>query len=164
MTITRIMCGCAVFAFAVAATSAQTKNTTSGTCAKADVEHSVPAGDNPSHAFMVAQGKCTAKGMLGSSQGVFSEHRDVTATRLKAWGVFIETFESGDKITYNYELSVSVKVGAMGAGKGTFYATDGTGKMKGIKARGNCTYSAGSDGGTNYSCNGDYTLAAAMAK
>ncbi len=65
MTITRILCGCALLAFAVATSSAQMKSTISGTCAKADVEQSVPAGDNPDHAFMVAQGKCTTKGKVG---------------------------------------------------------------------------------------------------
>ena len=34
MTITKILCGCALVAFAVATTSAQTKNSISGTCAK----------------------------------------------------------------------------------------------------------------------------------
>jgi hypothetical protein len=166
MTITKIMCGCALFAFAVATTSAQTKNTISGTCAKADVEQSVPAGDHPDHAFMVAQGKCTTKGKIGgetSKEGAFSEHRDVTANRMKAWGVYIETYESGDKITYDYQLAVAMKDGAMQSGKGTYQATGGTGKMKGVKAKGNCTYTPGADGATNYSCTGDYTLAGAMA-
>lgn len=164
MTITRILWGCALLAFAVTTTSAQTKNSISGSCAKADVEQSVPAGDQPGHVFMVAQGKCTPKGETGGAmakEGAYSEHRDVTASRMKAWGVYVETYDSGDKIVYNYQLSVGVKDGAVTSGKGTYQATSGTGKMKGIKATGTCAYSPGADGATNYSCNGEYTLASA---
>jgi hypothetical protein len=166
MTITKILCGCAFVAFAVSTASAQTKHSISGTCAKADVEQSVPAGDQPGHTFMVAQGKCSAKDEIGgamSKEAAYSEHRDVTASRLKAWGVYVETYDSGDKIFYNYQLSVAVKDGVVKSGKGTYHATVGTGKMKGIKATGTCTYSAGADGGTSYSCTGDYTLAGAAA-
>lgn len=161
MRIIKILCGCALLAFAVA-TSAQTKNTISGTCAKPDVEQTVPAGDQPGHAFMIAQGKCVTKGELGgamSKEGAFSEHREVTANHLKAWGVFVETYDSGDKAIYNYQMSVAVKDGAVQSGKGTYQATSGTGKMKGIKATGTCQYSAGTDGGTSYTCSGEYTLA-----
>jgi hypothetical protein len=78
------------------------------------------------------------KGEVGgatSKEGAFSEHRDVTANRLKAWGVYVETYDSGDKITYNYHMSVAVKDGAVQSGKGTYQATGGTGKMKGIRRR-----------------------------
>ena len=51
----------------------------------------------------------------------------------------------------------------MQSGKGTFQAISGTGKMKGIKAKGTCTYSPGADGGSDYSCTGEYTLAGAAA-
>lgn len=164
MVISRILCGCALFAFAVATISAQSKYSSSGTCAKADVEHTVPAGDQPGHAFMVAQGKCTSEGELAgamSKEGAFSEHRDVTASRIKAWGVYVETYDSGDKVFYNYQLSVAARDGAMQSGKGTFEATSGTGKMEGIKAKGTCTYSPGKEGASNYSCTGEYTLAGA---
>ncbi len=165
MTIPKILCGCAFVAFTVATTSAQTKNSISGTCAKPDVEHSVPAGDQPGHAFMIAQGKCATKGELGgamSKEGAFSEHRDATASHVKAWGVFVETYDSGDKVMYNYQVSLAVKDGAVQSGKGTYQASGGTGKMKGIKATGTCKYSGGADGGTSYSCTGDYTLAGAV--
>jgi len=129
MAITKILCGCALFAFAVATTSAQTKNSISGTCAKPDVQQSVPAGDQPGHAFMVAQGKCTTKGELGgamSKEGAFSEHRDVTAIRTEAWGVYVEIYDSGDKIIYSHQMSVATKDGALLSGKGTYQATSGT--------------------------------------
>ena len=167
MTITKILCGCALFAFAVATTSAQTKYSISGSCAKPDVQQSVPAGDQPGHVFMVQQGKCTSKGELGgamSKEGAFSEHDDVAGSHIKAWGVYTETYDSGDKVFYNYQITATTKDGVMQSGKGTYQATGGSGKMKGIKAKGTCTYSPGADGGSNYSCTGEYTLAAMAAK
>jgi hypothetical protein len=162
MPINRILCGGALLGFAVATMSAQSKVSISGSCTKADVEQSVPAGDQPGHLFMVAQGKCIPKGTLGganSKEGAFSEHRDVTPSRIKAWGVYIETYDSGDKVIYNYQLSAAMKDGKMQSGNGTFYAISGTGKMKGVKAKGTCSYTPGTDGGSNYACSGDYLLA-----
>jgi len=167
MTITKILCGCVLLASAIATASAQTKYTTSGACGKPDVEQSVPAGDQPGHAFMVAQGKCVSMGELGgakSKEGAFSEHRDVMGSHMKAWGVYTETYDSGDKILYNYQISATIKDGAVASGKGTFQSISGTGKLKGVKAKGTCTYAPGSDGGTKYSCAGDYTLAEAATK
>ena len=159
--IAKILLLCTVFALAVATASSQTKNEISGTCAKADVEQSVPAGDQPSHMFSVAQGKCTTKGETAGAttkSAEYSEHRDVNANRIKARGVYIETYDSGDKIFYNYQMVVSVKDGAPQSGKGTYQIISGTGKMKGIKGNGTCTYSPAADNGVNYSCTGDYTI------
>jgi hypothetical protein len=164
MTITKILCGCAVFVFAVATASAQTKTSFSGTCTKADVEQKVAAGDKPDHTFMISQGKYATKGEVGgamSKESTYSAHSDVTASRSKSWGVFTVTYDSGDKIFYDYQLSFDMKDGAMKSGKGTYQATGGTGKMKGVKATGKCTFSPGADGGTSHLCSGDYTLAGA---
>ena len=49
----RILCGCLLFAFAVAMTPAQTKFSSSGKCGKADVEQSIPANDREGHMFML---------------------------------------------------------------------------------------------------------------
>ena len=115
----RTVCVCAVFALAVAMASAQTKTSLSGKCGKADVQQSIPAGDQAGHAFTLAQGKCTAMGDVGGAagkEGAFSEHGDVTATHMKNWGVFVETFDSGDKIIYNYQGTGTMKDGAFQAG------------------------------------------------
>jgi hypothetical protein len=166
MTITRTLCGCALFAVAVAATSAQTKYSISGACAKPDVQQSLPAGDAPDHAFMIQQGKCVPNGDMGgvkSKEGAFTEHDEAMGSTIKAWGVYAETFDSGDKIFYSYQITATTKDGVMQSGKGSYQALSGTGKMKGIKAKGTCTYSPGTTGGSNYACNGVYTLAGAMA-
>ena len=87
-------------------TSAKTKSSRSGKCAKPDVQQNIPAGDAPSHVFVLTQGKCETKGEVGgaaSKEGAFSEHGEVSGNHSKVWGVCVETFDSGDKIFYNYQ-------------------------------------------------------------
>jgi hypothetical protein len=80
----KIFCGCAVFAFFVAMTPAQTKISTSGKCGKPDVQQNIPAGDSPGHVFFLTQGKCETKGEVSgaaSKEGAFSEHGEVSGQR-----------------------------------------------------------------------------------
>ena len=160
----RILCGCAVFALVVAMASAQTKNSISGKCAKPDVQQSIPAGDQTGHVFTLAQGKCVAKGETGgaaSKEGAFSEHGDASGNRVKTWGVYVETYDSGDKIFYNYQTTGTTKDGVFQTGQNKYQITGGTGKMKGIKGSGTCKLTGTADGGDDYSCSGEYTLAGA---
>jgi hypothetical protein len=98
-----------------------------------------------------------------AKEGAFSQHIDATATRVRAWGVYIVTLDSGDKITFTYQNSFVMKDGALKSGKNTWQMVGGTGKMKGIKGAGTCTFTPGGDGADNYSCTGDHTLGAAAA-
>jgi len=160
----RILCCCAVFAFAVAITPAQMKPTTSGKCSKPDVQQSIPAGDQPGHAFALAQGKCVTKGEVGgatSKEGAFSEHQEISGDHLKVWGVYVETFDTGDKIFYTYQSTGTTKDGALQTGQNKYQVTGGTGKMKGIKGSGTCKFTGNSEGGLDYSCTGEYVLAGA---
>ena len=160
----RAVCVYVVFALAVAMASAQTKATMSGKCGKPDVQQSIPAGDQQGHVFVLGQGKCTVTGDVGGAaakEGAYSEHGDITATHLKNWGVYTVTFDSGDKIYYNYQSTGTMKNGALLTETNKYQAIAGTGKMKGIKGMGGCTLTPTSDGGVDYKCTGDYTLAGA---
>jgi hypothetical protein len=160
----KLLSVCAVFAFVAAATPAQMKHTFSGKCAKPDVMQSVPAGDKDGHAFMVQSGKCVAMGELGGSKakdGVFSEHDEAMGNSSKAWGVYVETYDSGDKIFYNYQSTGTTKDNVLVSGGNKFQITGGTGKMKGIKGSGTCATKGTPDGGLEYNCTGDVTLAMA---
>ena len=161
----KILCCCAVFAFAVATTSAQTKNSFSGKCGKPDVQQNIPAGDQPGHAFALAQGKCvTTKGEVGgaaSKEGAFSEHQEISGNHVKVWGVYVETYDSADKIFYTYQGTVTTKDGAPQTGQNKYQVIGGTGKMKGIKGSGTCKFTGNADGGLDYSCTGEYILAGA---
>jgi hypothetical protein len=148
--------------------SAQTKMTISGTCSKPDVQQNVAVPDQPGHTFMLAQGKCASKGEVGgamSKEGVFTEHAEAKGSGMKTWGVFVETYDSGDKIYYTYQTTGTTKDGAFQGGSNKYQISGGTGKMKGIKGSGGCKLTPTADGGLDYSCSGEYTLAGAgMAK
>jgi hypothetical protein len=158
----KLLCTFALIAVALA--SAQTKHTFSGKCAKPENVQSIPAGDKDGHMFMIQQGKCTTeKGEIAgvkSKEGTFSEHNDAAGTRSKAWGVYVETHDNGDKIFYKYQGTSTTKGEAFVAGTNTWQLTGGTGKMKGIKSTGSCKLTGGESGGLNYTCSGEYTLAA----
>ena len=157
----KFLCMCATFAFAVATTPAQTKATFSGKCGKADVMQTIPAGDKDGHAFMLQQGKCVTAGEVGgakSKEGVFSEHDEAMGTRMKGWGVYVETYDSGDKIFYAYQSTGTTKDGALVTGSNRYQITGGTGKMKGIKGVGTCKTTGNGGGGLDYECTGEYTL------
>jgi hypothetical protein len=160
----KILCACEVFALALATISAQTKNSFSGKCSKPDVEQSIPAGDKDGHAFSLAQAKCTAKGDVNGAapkDGVYAEHRDTTGMHSKGWGVYVETFDSGDKVFYDYQTNVTTKDDKTASGSNKYQTTGGTGKMKGIKGSGTCKLTGNADGSTDYACIGEYTVAAA---
>ncbi|MGB7847788.1 MAG: hypothetical protein WBL63_19405 [Candidatus Acidiferrum sp.] len=160
----KIFWGFAVFALTAAMTPAQTKTTSSGKCAKPDVTQSIPAGDHEGHLFTLASGKCATKGEVRgatSKEGAFSEHGEVAGNRVKTWGVYVETYDSGDKIFYGYLATGTLKDGAFQGGENKYQATGGTGKMKGIKGSGTCKTTGNPDGGLEYTCTGEYTLAAA---
>lgn len=160
----KILFGCAVFVFAAAMTPAQMKETSSGKCSKPDVQQSIPAGDKPGHVFTLAQGKCASMGEIGgvaSKEGAFSEHGETAGNRSKSSGVFVETYDNGDKIFYTYQATATLKDGAMQSGQNKYQMTGGTGKMKGIKGSGTCTTTGNSGGGLDYTCTGEYTLAGA---
>jgi len=161
----KILCGFAVFAFAAAMSLAQTSTATSGKCGKPDVQQSIPAGDHEGHVFALAQGKCATKGEVGGAQskeGMFSEHQDISGNHVRAWGVYVETFDGGDKVFYTYQASGTLKDGAFSGGN-KYQVTGGTGKLKGIKGLGTCKNTGTADGGSEYSCTGEYTLAGAAA-
>ena len=165
----KILSVCALFAFAAAAAPAQVKHSFSGKCGKPEGVQSVPAGDKDGHAFMIQQGKCeTTAGEVGgakSKAGAFSEHGEATGTSSKAWGVYVETYDSGDKIFYTYQTTATLKDGVIVSGGNKYQITGGTGKVKGIKGAGACKLTGTSGGGLDFSCTGEYTLpGAAPAK
>jgi hypothetical protein len=163
----RAMSVCVFVALAVAMASAQTKTTMSGKCGKADVEHSLPAGDQQGRTFTLSQGKCTVTGDVGGvagKQGTFTEHAEITGNHFRNWGVYVVAFDNGDKIFYDYQSVGTMKDGAFQSATNKYQISGGTGKMKGIKGSGTCKLTGNSDGSTDYSCSGDSTLAGGAAK
>lgn len=163
----KLLCSCAMFVFAVAATPAQTKMSTSGKCGKPDTAQSVTAGDKDGHVFMISAGKCVTAGKVAgatSKEASFAEHDEIIGNHSKAWGVFVEAFDSGDKVFYDYQSNATVKDGKLVSGTDKWQITGGTGKMAGMKGSGTCRLSPGTtDGGLDYACTGTYTHGGAKA-
>jgi len=161
----KLVCACVLLSLTAAATPAQTKHSFSGKCAKPDVTQSVPVPDKDGHVFTIEQGKCeTSAGEVGgakSKDGVYSAHADATATHLRNWGVYAETYDGGDKIFYAYQSTATIKDGAVVTGGNKYQITGGTGKMKGIKGSGACKLTGSAGGGLDYTCTGEYTIGAA---
>jgi hypothetical protein len=158
----RILCGCLFLAFAVAMASGQTKFTSSGKCGKPDAEQNISVPDKDGHVFKLAQGKCVTKGEINSAtskEGVYSEHQDSAGNLTRVWGVYVETFDSGDKVFYTYTGSVTAKNGEVQSGQNKWQISGGTGKMKGLKGSGTCKHTPEAGGYLNYACSGEYTAA-----
>jgi hypothetical protein len=156
-----------MLALAVVTVSAQTKTMLSGKCEKPKVQQSISIPDQQGHMFTLSQGNCTAKGDIGGAKGkdgVFSERADIMGNHLKNSGVFVETMDSGDKIFYTYQSTATLKDGALVSGMNEYEISGATGKMKGIKGSGSCKLTPTSDGGTEYSCSGEYTMGGGMKK
>jgi hypothetical protein len=160
-----LLCGCAFVALTLAGASAQTSYTFSGTC-KPSYQKLIPAGD-PGHSLGLSSGKCSDNEIMAGAKatgGQYAERDDLTATRTKGSGIYTVTYHNGDKMYYAYDLSMAMKNGVVQSGTGTFTVVGGTGKMKGVTAKGTCTFSAGTASGTNnYSCTGQYESAGAMS-
>ncbi len=132
-------------------------------CAQPAPVNSLEAGDQPNHVFMISQVKCTAaKGEIGGvkqQEGVGTEFHEVTGTSDKVHGVYVETLSNGDKISYTYKGTATVKAGGLESATNTWSATSGTGKFKGIKASGTCKAVGNPDGTSTFDCSGKYATA-----
>jgi len=158
-------CVCVLMAVAAAMSAAQTKTTMTGTCGKPDVQQSVPAGDQPGHMYMVSQGKCSTTGSINGAmakQGMYSEEIDANATQMKNQGVYMVTFDSGDKVYYKYQGMATMKDGAYQAGTNKYEIAGGTGKMAGIHGSGSCKLTGKGGDNIDYSCTGTYQIGMAM--
>ena len=163
----KLLCVCSLFVFTAAATLAQGKATTSGTCAKPANPQSVEAGDAQGHVYVVQSGACTPKSEVHgakATEGAYAEHGDMTATHGKAWGIYTETFDSGDKLFYSYTTTATLKDGAITTGSNTYKIVGGTGKMKSVRGSGSCKLKGNADGGLTYTCTGESGTAGAAAK
>jgi hypothetical protein len=155
---------CFVFLFAVGARAQGTVDS-QWNCGKATDEHSIDVGDQPGHAYVVSQAKCSAaKGEIGGVQekeGTATEFHDVMGNKLSWHGVFVETLASGDTIHISYKGTGTVSGGQFVSGSNTWTITGGTGKVKGIKGKGACKGKGNPDGTATWDCEGTYEAAAA---
>ena len=131
-------------------------------CAQPAPVNSLDAGDQPNHVFSISQVKCSAvKGEIAGvkqQEGVGTEFHEITGASDQIHGVYVETLANGDKITYTYKGTATLKGKELASASNTWSATSGTGKFKGIKASGTCKAAGKPDGTTTFDCSGSYSI------
>jgi hypothetical protein len=140
---------------------AQGKTNVQWKCDKPSVQHSIPVGDKPGHAYVVEQINCTSiKGDIAGNKmksGIGTEFVNLKGDAMTGHGEFIESMENGDKNVYKYEFSGTTKDGAFESGSNKWSLIEGGGKMKGGKANGTCKAKGNPDQSTSFDCMGTYT-------
>ena len=143
--------------------TAQTKMSGTALCAPANPSYKLDVGDQPGHAYGLAQGKCTwtkpweIEGVKNTG-GVGTQYQDTTGDTTKVHGIFVDSMASGDKAFYSFQFTLVTKKDGPHVMNHKWQLVGGTGKVKGVKAQGTCNATAaGSDGSFNYECTGEYT-------
>jgi hypothetical protein len=146
----------------LAQTPAAGKLDTQWKCSAPNPMNALPIGDVPDHAYVIEQTKCTAaKGEIAGvkqKEGAATEFMEAKGDNGSGHGIFIETFASGDKITYTYTFTGVSKNHMLVSGSNKWTMTEGTGKFKGIKGSGTCAAKGNPDGSGVYDCMGTYTV------
>jgi hypothetical protein len=149
-----LLCGTAIVA------NAQIEISGSARCGKSDVRHTLQVPDRPSDVFGISQYHCTwpqPMEILGleNKEGVGTQSDETIGDSSEFRGIYVDTMSNGDKLFYRYEGTSVVKEGrAKGKAELTFIG--GTGRLKGIKGKGGCTFTSEADGSSVYDCKGEY--------
>jgi hypothetical protein len=130
-------------------------------CSAPETPASLPLPGQTDHTYTIYKVTCTAtKGSVNGvkeKSGTATEFADGTATAATGHGVFMETLENGDTITYTYTLKGTMANKMMQSGSNAWTMASATGKMKGIKGSGTCMAKGNPDGSANFECKGTYT-------
>ncbi len=160
---TLLLAGLLLFVTSLA--GAQTKMSGVASCSALDPVHSIPVGDTPGHSYAVAQGSCTWTtpweiAGVKNTKGVGTQIQDIWTGKAKVHGTFVDTMENGDTAIYRFSFTLVTKGDKQTVVGHKWELTSGTGKLKGVTAKGSCkaTPAAGSPGGWDYACDGEYSL------
>jgi hypothetical protein len=136
---------------------AQDKLETKWNCAKPSEMHSLDVGDVPGHAYVIAQGSCTAAagGSLGEKTGNYTEFQEVRKTGFTNHGYFTTTMDGGDMAYYTYAGSGPADLKKPAGNK--WQIKSASGKHKGLKGSGMCSGTRHDDGSSDWTCTGTTT-------
>jgi hypothetical protein len=109
-------------------------------CDKPDPAYMIEVPDRPGHALMLAKRKCTwtePMVIMGakSKDGEAVEFPEKMEGRLHTHGFEVDTFDNGEKVTWQSSGSIAGEKGPATA-SGRWSLMRGTGKFKGIKGGG----------------------------
>ncbi len=132
-------------------------------CSVVEPVSSVPVTGQADHAYSVYQVKCTASSgqVAGVKEqtGTATEFAEVMGNTNKGHGIFVETLENGDMVTYDYTFSSTMNGKVAVSASNTWTMKSGTGKAKGIKGSGSCKGKGNADASLSLDCTGSYTTA-----
>jgi hypothetical protein len=151
--------------FVTSLAGAQTKMSGVASCGALNPVHSIPVGDTPGHSYAVAQGSCTWTtpweiAGVKNAKGIGTQMHDVRGGTSKVHGTFVDTMANGDVAVYSFSFTLVTKGDTQKVMNHKWELLSGTGKIKGVKAKGSCkaTPVAGSPGSWDYACEGEYSL------
>lgn len=140
-------------------------NVASGTvvCAKAEKESKIEIPDQPGHVYAISQSKCSwTKAMeIGDTKhnaGVATEFDEITGTKAKGHGTYVDTLANGDTAVYAVMTTGTLKDGALQTVEDTWTLVSVTGKLKGTKGHGTCKGTGAADGSVTWECQGTYQV------
>src|SRR5262245_55623246 len=149
--------------------SAQTKISGKISRAKPDVNSSTEVCDVAGHMLALQKSACSWPtpwdiGGAKTKTAVDVSTTEINGATATGHGFNTSTLDNGDKVTVSYQGTAQMNKDGSGTFSGTWKATTGTGKAKGIKASGRYKGSAAADGSGTVDVEGEYTLAAAPTK
>ena len=142
---------------------AQTTLTAAWKCSTVEPVSAVPVTGQANHVYSVYQVKCTASSgeIAGVKEktGTSTEFAEVKGNSSKGHGIFVETLDNGDTVTYDYTFTSTMNGKVATAASNTWKMVSGTGKAKGIKGSGTCKGKGNPDASLDLTCTGSYTAA-----
>ncbi len=146
------------------AVSAAAQNKFSGTtqCPKVEKEYKIEVGDRPGHIFAIVQGKCPwSKVEIAGIQlkdEFWTGFEEVSGNTGRGRFSALHVMANGDKIYGRGEYTTVWKDGVPQTSEGKWTFTGGTGKFKGLKAKGTHKAKYAADGSFTLECEGEYEL------
>jgi hypothetical protein len=132
-------------------------------CSVVEPVTAVPVTGQTDHSYSVYQVNCTATSgeVAGVKEktGTATEFVEAMGTANKGHGIFVETLENGDMVTYDYQFTSTMNGKVAESASNTWTMTSGTGKAKGIKGSGSCKGKGNADASLSLECTGSYTTA-----
>jgi hypothetical protein len=151
-----------VFELGVVA-NAQTKISGTVQCGKLDPQYTIPVGDRPDHAFVIGKFNCTwtkpleIAGIVAKSEED-TLFEDVSGNRVRGQSRNVGTMANGDKYYGRTQFTGILKEGVSQSAEVTWTITGGTGKLKGLKAKGTSKGKGAADGTSTWEAEGEYEL------
>jgi hypothetical protein len=145
-----------------AVAQAQTTLNNAWKCSVVEPAAAVPVAGQADHAYSVYQVKCTAtNGQIAGvkeKEGTATEFAEVMGNTNKGHGIFVETLENGDMVTYDFTFSSTMNGKVAESASNAWKMVSGTGKAKGIKGSGTCKGKGNPDASVSFECTGSYTI------